>query len=808
MKISLRWLNDHVDLSGFSADEVAEQLTMKTALIEGIERQGRGLEDVRVGLVEECSRHPEADRLSVCVVDTGKGRTSVVCGAPNVASGQKIAFAPAGSVLPQGLKLEARKIRGVLSQGMILSEKELGLSEEHEGILVLAPDAPLGARLADLLGLDDVVYEIDNKAITHRGDLWGHRGFARELAAIFGRPMKPLPTFAPPKGTSSDCSIRLDAKDGCPRYLGLLIDDVSAEIESPPWMQRRLHSVGMRPIQLLVDLSNYVMLELGQPTHPFDRDLLAKGIVVRRALAGEKLKTLDGVERTLIADDLLIADEERAVAIAGIIGGEATEIHAGTRRVLLESAVFDSISLRRTSARQGLRSEALARFEKFLDPTLPELALERYAWLLKEHGKGARIGKVVAAGSVSVLPTRIRLRPERARRKLGYPLSTNEMVKLLSSVEFKVTTADGRSTPSGEDSPLEVEVPIFRAGRDVTHEDDLIEEVGRLAGYERVPALLPRLPCDPPREDALRQLSREVVRTLVHECAYTETTNYSFATDVQVQKSASADESFLMLANPVTADAPRLRRSLVPGLLEFVESNLLRREEVRLFEIGRAYLPEGMDRGSIEDRELPRERRLLCAVRASRSAKPEDLVLKMRGDLEVLFRRLRLPARGRTPKAPERFAHPSMSIEWVLGEQAAGQLAALHPSIAHAFDLEANVAVAEIDLEELCRHPREPVRMKAIAQFPSVYRDLAIEAREEILVAHVLGIAEEAGRPFLSSMELFDVFRSEKIAKDHRSLCFHLEYRVDDRTLTDSEVEKVHGRIVERLEREGMKLRI
>ena len=805
MKLSLHWLADHVDLAGLAPEQIAHELTMKTALIEGIERPGAGLEQVRVGLVVHHEKHPNADRLSFCKVDAGSGIVEVVCGAPNVAKGQKICYAPVGCTLPNGLTLEARKIRGILSHGMICSNAEMKLGEDHDGIRVLPEDAKIGTPIAELLGLDDVILEIDNKSVTHRPDLWGHRGFARELAAIFERTMKPLAVDATLAADPKGFEVRLDDPAGCPNYLALRVEFETLP-PTPAWIERRLTATGTRPISLLVDLSNYVMLEIGQPTHPFDEAKLGGGkIVVRRAAAGEKLVTLDGQTRELTPEDVVIADASRGVAIAGVMGGRDTEVTAQTRRMLLESARFDGVRVRRTATRLGLRTEAVARFEKGLDPALPELAVRRYAQLLKQIAPDARVKSgFSAAGAAPQRAAALTLRPGRARMKLGYDLPTDEMKRRLASIGFVVRDAGGQ---------LEVAPPKDDARRDVSCEDDLIEEVGRLSGYERVPSALPRVACDPPRIDPVRRIDRTAIATLVHECGYAECLDYSFATDRQValyhEGEADGGARFVRLLNSLTVDATRLRRSLVPGLLDFTRRNLVDREEVRLVESGREYLPgepsEWADPGVTG---LPRERRVVVAIRARRNAEAEALVLEARADAEVLLARLNVAATGRRPagKLP-RFAHPGRAIEFIAEGRAVGLVAQLHPEIARRFEIEAPACVLELDLAAVAATPRPATRMKSISEFPPARRDLAVVTPDEKSVAEVVREIRAGGGERLAEVELFDVYRGASLPEGHRSLAFRLEYRAPDRTLTDAEVDAMHAKVVERLAKQGIKLR-
>jgi len=806
MKLSLRWLSEHVDLAGIPAEEIARQLTMKTALIEGVQPIGAGLGKVVVGHVLQREKHPNADRLSACKVDIGGQVMDVVCGAPNVAAGQKIAYAPVGCTLPNGLTLEARKIRGLMSHGMICSTDELGLGGDHDGILVLPADAPVGASFREFWGVDDVVFEIDNKSVTHRADLWGHYGFARELAAIFGRPLRPLELDATLRPEPAAFAVRVDDPSGCPCYLALKVE-LEAVPETPRWMARRLEAAGMRPLGLLVDLSNYVMLEIGQPTHPFDQDRLAGArIVVRRGQAGEKLATLDGQSRELNGEDLVIADGERGVAIAGVMGGGATEVSPSTRRMLLESAAFEAVRVRRTSGRLGLRSEAVARFEKTLDAALPELALRRYAFLLRRLAPAAKIhaGFAAAGGAHPRTPT-LALRPARARMKLGIELSDAEMTRLLTSIGFEVRPDSER---------LAVTVPSFRSRRDVVAEDDLIEEIGRLAGYERAVPTLPRLAVKPPLPDPARRLERGVVRCLVHECGYAETLGYSFQTDRQVAQyePAAAADGHVRLTNSLTVDATRMRRSLVPGLLEAVRRNLVEFDDVRLFEVGREYLPRAASGGAVTaadgEASLPVERRVLVAIRAARGPAADGLLARLRGDVERLLSRLAIRWRGEAAAGPlPAFAHPGRSIAVMVAGSRLGVLAQLHPELARRFELADAVAVAEFDLAAAAALNRSLPKMQPISPFPPSRRDLAFVVPESLPVAELEREIRAAAGETLVDLELFDVYRGANVPPGTRSLAFRLVFRAQDRTLSDGEVEPIQRVIIERLAVKGARLR-
>ena len=789
MKLSLRWLSDYVDLSGIAPEQIADELTMKIALIEGIERQGENIADVRIAHVVKAEPHPNADRLRLCVVDTGSEQLEVVCGAPNVAAGQKIAYAPVGAVLPGDFKLEKRKIRGIVSNGMICSAKELELGEDHSGIMTFDDSAALGQPLIEVLGLNDVLFEIDNKTVTHRADLWGHYGFARELAVIFDRPLKALELDERLTAGADAYSIDIQDAESCPEYLGLLVDNVDGGAQSPPWIAERLLAAEMRPINLLVDLSNFVMLEMSQPTHPFDRDKLDRGIVVRRAQEGETLRTLDEVERKLTRDDLLIADHKQALAIAGVMGGGSSEVSDSTTRLLLESAAFDAVRVRRTSSRLALRTDALARFEKFLDPTAPERAVRRYAHLLRQAQPQVEVHAAFARAGQQVVQSRtVPLRPARARTKLGMELSGQSMAATLEKIGFQV------SDPQAE--TLQVRVPPFRAGRDIGCEDDLIEEVGRLSDYGTIAAQLPRVTCAPPHRDPVKQLENATSLAYIHDCGHSEVLNYSFATDRQIELYHSEDETFVSLIHPVSKEASRLRRSLVPGILEVVAKNQLHQTETRFVEVGRGYVP------AAASGEQPDEQHHLVAARWHRKLDGEALLLEARTDLDRVFHRLRRSYAGRAPKETvPAFAHPSRCIEILSNGLVVGYLAQVHPRLAKSFELEADCALTWLDLNLLTKVKETVTTMKALPLFPPALRDLSVTAPRATTIADITKWIRGAGKERVTSVQLFDVYQGKGVPEGYRSLAFRLEYRAPDRTLTDAEVQEIQQRIVSQLER-------
>ncbi|MCH2187424.1 phenylalanine--tRNA ligase subunit beta, partial [Myxococcota bacterium] len=497
MLVSIRWLSRHIDLSGLSPEQICEDLTLSTAEVEGLEPFAPHLSDVLVGHVIERSAHPDADKLSVCRVEVGEEEAlTIVCGAPNVASGQKVAVAPVGTVLPGDFKIKKSKIRGVASQGMICSVRELELGDDHDGIWVLDENAEVGASVSQALDLEDFVIEIDNKSLTHRPDLWGHRGIAGELAAIYSRPLKPLEVGLPEWGDGNPFPVRIETS-ACSRYLALPIDGAHAA-PSPDWLRFLLLAVGQRPIDQIVDISNFVMLDLGQPNHTFDRQKISGGINVRMAREKEHLLTLDGEDRSLQASDLVICSEDEPIALAGIMGGENSKVGEDTSALLLEVATFDPVIVRRTSARLALRTDSSARFEKNLDPTLPLVALGHFVRLLQSFQPEIQFPAALTDVGEWIDPAHtLTLRTERVHAALGKAVEEAEVEDILRRLGFGV-----QSAPAG----FSVDVPSARSTKDITIERDLIEEIGRIHRYHNIPEQTLRAHITPPKPDARRNL--------------------------------------------------------------------------------------------------------------------------------------------------------------------------------------------------------------------------------------------------------------------------------------------------------------
>ncbi|MBC8188466.1 MAG: phenylalanine--tRNA ligase subunit beta [Proteobacteria bacterium] len=813
MFVSMRWLARHVRLDDITPEQLCTDLTLSTAEVEGLESFAPQLHDVVVGRVLEKNAHPDAEKLSVCQVDVGDDEPlTIVCGAPNVAVNQKVAVACVGTTLPFDVKIKKSKIRGVESSGMICSVQELDLGDEHDGIWVLPDEARVGATVAVALDIEDWIIEIDNKSLTHRPDLWGHRGIAREIAAIYERELLPLDTSLPKTGSKKATPVSVDT-EGCSRYIALPIDGVSKR-PSPDWLCWLLLAAGQRPIDLLVDLSNFVMLDLGQPNHVFDRERLgSQGIAVRNATKEEQIVTLDGEERSLQDSDLLICAGREPVALAGIMGGELSKVADETSALLLEVATFNATTVRRTSTRLGLRSESSARFEKTLDPTLPMAAAGHFARLLSTIEPNAIFPAAPSdVGNWSDPAGEVELRCHRVRTALGKTLSNDEIRKILERLEFQVEVV-GRP----DEDRLSVLVPSFRASKDITIEQDLIEEVGRIYRYGNIPERAMHSDIVPPPRDERRRLVRHLQDRLAGGARFHESLSYSFIQDDLLEKLGELDRPHVSVINPVVQGEAKIRRSIAPSLLTALEANRRNRGDVRLFEIGKGYEPE-----KANEQGEPRERHLLALAWAGtrpgkKAAYNENRMMGMQAIVEDLVRSWgrELPRWTHEGTRPS-WAHPGKCL--YLFDDAADPsdapiaiVAELEPGLAPAIgltgDLESEVAISELCLDALLDAKRDGYRYKPLARFPGIKVDVAVAVDESTPASELLALIEEAGKKQVAAIDLFDLYRGPSVGAGRKSLAFHVLLQSDKKTLTDKDEQKFLKRLEKRVADAGGELR-
>ncbi len=697
---------------------------------------------------------------------------------------------------------------------MICSARELGVGDDHDGIWVLPADAPVGTPVARALDLEDWVIEIDNKSLTHRPDLWGHRGLAREIAAIYERKLKPLDLTPPATGSDAPYPVAIEAPE-CARYVGLVIDGVGAG-RSPDWLRHLLLAVGQRPIDLLVDLSNFVMLDLGQPNHAFDRHRLdvlgaARGIVVRSARPGESIRTLDGSDRKTGPADLLICAGETPVALAGIMGGDDSKVAEGSDALLLEVATFQATTIRRTSSRLGLRTDSSARFEKALDPQLPLAAAGHFARLLQTIAPDARFpAKVSDVGAWQDPARTIELRCERVRRALGKALPVEAIRSILERLEFGVETLDREA---GE--VLRVRVPSFRATKDITTPQDLIEEIGRIHRYGNIAEAPLEFSITPPPRDERRRLVRHLQDRLAGGARFRENLSYSFIADALLERLGEAGLPHVRVINPVHQGESRIRRRIAPSLFPALEANRRHHTDVRLFEIGKAYEPElGDAHGE------PRERHLLALAwagprpAAKQARFDEGRLQKLQAVVNDLIQSFGLAA-PRWTDAGERpsWAHPSkcLFLELPGAPHTAAVVAELEPGLAPALglsgDLDSEVAIAEVCLDALLAGERRGSAYRPMPRYPGIKVDVAVAVPESTRAGELLALVETAGKGQVADVELFDLYRGKSIGEGKKSLAFHVLLQSDARTLTDQDEQKFLQRFEKLVAEAGGELR-
>lgn len=804
MLISLRWLGRHIDLSGLRPEQIALDLTLSTAEVEGVEPFMPFAREVRVGRVVSRRQHPSADRLSLCTVDIGEAEpVPVVCGAANVAEGQLVPLALPGTTLPGIGRLEKSKIRGETSLGMICSEQELGLAESSAGIWVLEEGLRVGAPLSDALGLGDHVIDIDNKSLTHRADLWGHRGIARELSAIYRRPLLPLEAPAPATGKGPATPVAVES-NACLRYMALPIDG-AAPLPSPLWLRALLAAVGQRSLGQLVDLSNFVMLDLGQPNHVFDRARLGPdGIVVKKAARGERFVALDGQALELSDEDLLITSRGTGVALAGVIGGQNSEVSAETRSLLLEVATFDATTVRRASVRHGLRTDSSARFEKSLDPELPPVALAHYARLLSSLQPGVSFPAPVS--DVRTAPSRnvsIRLDPERVRESLGAPLSNTEIQGTLERLGFGVTEGGGA---------FEVRVPSERATKDIGIERDLVEEVGRLYGYGNIRERPLVAPVEPPPHDERRWLVRRIQDRLAGAARFTETQSYSFHSDQLLALLGLAELPHVTLENPVVAHESRIRRSVAPSLLVNLEANRRYRDIVRLFEVGKGYLPERAN-AAYEPEQLHLVGVLLAAPPSGAKAGFRDNALsQLHGVIADVLASVERPRPEWSGGEPPAWGAPGRCLVATLGAgDVVATLASVRPDVLFGLGLkgrlQSDVALAEISIDALVRAGRETKKYVPVPRFPGIKVDVAVAVDANVPSGDIVKVVRESAGAHVRSVDLFDVYMGDAVGPGKKSLAYHVLLQADDKTLGEAEEQKFLKRLGAKLESIGAALR-
>jgi phenylalanyl-tRNA synthetase beta chain len=787
MKFSENWLRELVEIQADRA-RLAHALTMAGLEVEELVPLGEGLDGVVVAEIVAAEKHPQADRLQVCKVDAGQGEPlQIVCGAPNARVGIKVPLATVGASLPGGIVIKAAKLRGVESSGMLCSAKELGIDADASGLLELPADAPVGQPLAGYLGLPDASFEL--KLTPNRPDCLGLVGLAHDVAALFGSAVKPPAQDAAAVTGTATRGIRLEAGKDAPRYLGRIVEGIDPAARTPLWLAERLRRAGLRPIGAVVDVTNYVMLELGQPLHAFDNDVLEGDVVVRHARAGETLKLLDGSEATLDEGFVLIADDRKALAVAGVMGGHDSRVTDATRNVFLEAAHFAPAAIMGRARKLGLHTDASHRFERGVDPELPRRALERATGLLLAIA-GGKAGPVLVAENAADLPVpaAVTLRRARLRRVLGVDVPDAEVARILAALGMQVTAAaDG----------WRVVAPSSRF--DIEREEDLIEEVARIFGYDNIPTATPAgalaLAAEPEARIGELALREQLAARGFHEAV-----NLSFVS-VELLARWGLDGQGVPLANPLSADLAVMRPSLLPGLVEALRHNRARQQErVRLFEVARVF--------AAGDPPIETPSLAIAACGSARAeqwgepARPLDF-FDIKGELDALLAWGGEPQRWslQADELPG-WLHPGRGARVLRDGVTVGHLGALHPQLAKALDLGPDVHVLELALEPLLT--RRLPQARPVPRYPSVRRDIAVEVPEQVTWSRIEQAVRSTLGDVLKELRLFDRYSGKGVETGRKSLAMGLILQDASRTLTDDDADRCVREAVTALETTSM----
>ncbi|OGQ12372.1 MAG: phenylalanine--tRNA ligase subunit beta [Deltaproteobacteria bacterium RBG_19FT_COMBO_46_12] len=792
MKVSLNWLKDYVDIR-MGLKELINLLTMAGLEVEEAISLGGGLEKVVVAEICSIRKHPNADRLLLVEVKTHQETFSIICGATNIREGQRVPLALVGARLPNGIEIKKSKIRGVSSEGMLCSAIELALGQDASGIMILPAHTPLGVDLGEAMGLKDTLLDI---SITpNRPDCLCVIGVAREIAALTHQKVK-YPTHSlSDRGEEihQKTSVTVLDQDLCPRYVARMIEEVKIG-PSPHWMSDRLEKVGIRSINNVVDVTNYVMMEYGQPLHAFDFELLEEGrIVVRRAKEGEGFVTLDGVRRTLDKEMLMICDGVKPVAIAGVMGGLNSEIKEDTQKVLLESAYFDPAGNRRTSKKLGLETEAAYRFGRGIDYGGCLSAANRAAQLIQELAGGRALEGVVDAYPVTIKPSPIRLSVKKVHQVLGTDVSAKQVRSYLKDLELEI---------GGEDEDIILVTPASFRG-DLEREIDLIEEVARLDGYERIPITIPKGP--PSSEERSKEFlaERKAIDTLIDH-GYDEVITYSFTSpdswDAIGLPLDDPRRHHLKILNPLTEDLSVMRTTLIPGLLETARYNLSRKNSnLKLFELKKVFIPQAGER-------LPKEVKYLAGVAMgfdrdphwAFSPRPVDFY-DMKGCVEDLLEALKI--RGlkfdRAEDIP--YLHPGKASRVILEDEVLGVLGELHPQVLDRYEIHGKSHLFEMDFSKMVQWAGEEKRFQSLPKFPEVYRDISVVVDKTLESERVMETIRAFRQPFVEEVSLFDIYEGPPIPEGKKGISYRVRYQANDRTLTDEEVNQYHEKILSRL---------
>jgi len=807
MLLSRDWLAQYTDIPKLSSKELALKLTMSVVEVEGWEELGEKLSKIIIGKVLEIQKHPDADKLSLVEVDAGKNSLKVVCGGQNLKKGMLVAFAPVGAKVrwhgeEEWTELKPAKIRGVESRGMICAAEELGLPVDmnpENGILDLSgTNAKPGQSFSKAIGLDDTVFDIDNKSITHRPDLWGHYGMARELAALFSKKLKDIELAKITKANDKKLIVKVEDSKLCPRYCGIVIDNVKIE-SSPMWMQKRLIAAGIRPINNIVDATNYVLLELGQPLHAFDYNYIPDGeIIVRRAKDKEKITTIDDEKRSLSKEMLVIAAGKGAVAVAGVMGGANSEINENTTSVIIESANFDGFSIRKTATELGLRTESSARFEKNLDPNLAKTGILRAVKLILDLYPDAKVAsQLVDVAKFKLDQGPIHLDFDLINKKIGIEIPKKQVISILKGLGFEVKE---------KGKGLRVKVPTWRATNDISIPEDLVEEVARIYGYDNIEPKLPELKIQPPEINLLRALENQSIQSLVG-LGLSESHNYSFVSEKDLDLLDIDKSICVRVKNPLSKEEALLRPKLLVGLLKNIVTNQRNYERMELFEIGSIHWTGKSNNFSNPKKKtyLPNEAKNIAAVFVKKGDK-NPFVLASEALQNFMFS-LGLNATLMENEGACTYCHPARRATIKIGERVVGEIFELHPAKQNAFDIDERVGYWEMSLEEILKAlDTKDLKFSPLSKFPSVRRDISLLVPQDIEYGEIENLIFGASE-FVSKVSLFDIYEGKGMPKGTKSIALHIEFQSKERTLEAEEIDNEIKSILDILKSKDIELR-
>ena len=800
MKISYKWLKSYIDFP-YSPEELSKKLTMAGLEVEEMEFLGENLEEIIVGKIVEIKDHPDADKLVICIVNIGEEELQLITGAPNVEEGIKVPVAKSGTILPNGLEIEKSKLRGKLSSGMICSEDELGLTDERQsGIMILDDSFGVGNKFVNEYGLDDYVYKLD--LTPNYARCLGMLGIAREIKAMLGGKTKvkyPQTEIEEVEEKTKDLvNIKVNDEDLCPRYTGRIIKDVKIK-PSPSWMQKRLKAAGIRPINNIVDITNYVLLEYNQPLHAFDYDEIAgDSVIVRKAEEGEKLTTLDGEKRSLNSDNLLITDEEKILGLAGVMGGEVSEVTEDSTNIFLESAYFNPLNIRKTASEFGIHSEASHRFERDTDIESVIEASNRAAYLIQKYADGTVMRGIIDKYPDPYEKKIIELETDRVNQILGLSLENSQIKNMLVNLEFKVEVYENSGL-------LKVSVPFYRT--DVEQKADLIEEIARMYGYNNIPTTTTNR-----RQQGYRtelQKTQIKIKDVLTAGGLNEIKTFSLMDKKEYNRleidSDSDLRNWVKIKNPLNKAFEIMRTSLIPGAVEVLSNNNKRQlSEMAIFEIGRIYKNKGEEQRPFEEKMITGGS-MGAKIDSWSNSAPDFFYLK--GVLEELFQRLNIKVEYQAGQ--KSFLHPGRTAFIKSNGQQIGILGELSYEVIDEYDLVKGTTIFELRFDKLIENmQKKENNYQPLPKFPAVNRDLAIVLDRDIPTAQIDKIMKKAGGTLLEDIDLFDLYEGDQIDSDKKSLAFNLKFRSNERTLRDKEVNEVFNEIVESLkEKVGAEIR-